>query len=258
MIVDEPTLPAVYVPDVPVWTPPPGYETPPIQPGEEWPVEEEVSTHFVTVTADCACTSGAVPPPADDTAPPSADVTPPPASPPVEGAPPATTHTVIVGGEAGLVYTPEFITANPGDLVVFDFLSKNHTVTQSTLDLPCVFKADGIKSGFRANPDSIPGIELFEYTVPDAEPKWFYCAQGQHCQAGMVFAINPKDKFPQFLENAKGGNGTIGGSPTGGAVVQPPLPTDAQTGNLLTGAATKFAPGMGLAAVVAGVMAVLA
>ena len=98
------------------------------------------------------------------------------------------THKVIVGGTgtAALVYTPEFVIANPGDVVHFDFLARNHTVTQSTLDLPCVFKTGGVKSGFRANAENTPGKETFLFTVPDAEPKWFYCAQGKHCQEGKL------------------------------------------------------------------------
>jgi len=37
---------------------------------------------------------------------------------------------------------------------------------------------------------------------------------------GMVFAINPKDKFPQFKDNAmRGGNGTVGGVPPANSTV---------------------------------------
>lgn len=40
------------------------------------------------------------------------------------------THTVTVGGAAGLVYTPSSINAAVGDMVLFEFESQNHTVTQ--------------------------------------------------------------------------------------------------------------------------------
>jgi plastocyanin len=46
-------------------------------------------------------------------------------------------HTVTVGGPSGLVYTPNRIDANPGDIVQFKFLSKNHTATQSSFEKPC-------------------------------------------------------------------------------------------------------------------------
>jgi len=91
----------------------------------------------------------------------------------------AVTHNVIVGGPSGLVYTPEFVEAAVGDKVVFEFLARNHTVTQSTLDVPCALKESGVKSGFRANPESIAGKEMFEITVDDLESKWYFCAQGE-------------------------------------------------------------------------------
>jgi plastocyanin len=47
------------------------------------------------------------------------------------------THNVMVGGSAGLVYTPDQIMANVGDTVIFTFGVKNHTLTQSTFAQPC-------------------------------------------------------------------------------------------------------------------------
>lgn len=50
----------------------------------------------------------------------------------------------------------------------------------------------------------------FEYKVVDTVPHWVYCGQklpNPHCQAGMVFAINPPKEGPNtfeaFLEKAK-------------------------------------------------------
>ena len=47
------------------------------------------------------------------------------------------THQVTVGG-AELVYTPNTINAAVGDYVQFNFMSQNHTVTQSAFTTPCV------------------------------------------------------------------------------------------------------------------------
>jgi plastocyanin len=55
-----------------------------------------------------------------------------------------TTHDVWVGGNAGLVYSPEFVMANAGDVVVFHFGPKNHTVTQSTFAVPCGAMMGGV------------------------------------------------------------------------------------------------------------------
>lgn len=68
-------------------------------------------------------------------------------------APPAAaaTHQVTVGGNAGLAYTPSEVKAAVGDMVVFTFMSTNHTVTQSAFDTPCVAMAGGMDSGFQPN-----------------------------------------------------------------------------------------------------------
>jgi plastocyanin len=58
---------------------------------------------------------------------------------------------VTVGGSAGLVYTPETIEAAVGDMVVFTFLSLNHTATQSNFVTPCEALSGGINSGFMPN-----------------------------------------------------------------------------------------------------------
>ncbi|KAF8253938.1 hypothetical protein K440DRAFT_618470 [Wilcoxina mikolae CBS 423.85] len=198
--------------------------------------------HTVTVTGDCSC-STAAPGPGETG---GLTLT---AEQPIATAPPAAavTHKVTVGGSAGLVYTPEFVSAAPGDTVMFDFLSRNHTVTQSTLDLPCLFKTGGQKSGFRFNPDSIPGKETFSIVVPDSEPKWYFCAQANHCAQGMVFAINPKDKFPQFKANAM--NGTATGSPM-------PINSTVPAAPVFTGAASGFTAKIG--SIMIGLMAVVA
>ncbi|KAI5821415.1 phosphatidylethanolamine-binding protein [Pyronema omphalodes] len=202
-VAPAPSAPAVEVP---------GTEKPSVGGGSP-----QTIIHTVTVTADCACATAPTPPAGGVTltaAPPAATTVTPPAA--------AVTHKVIVGGPSGLVYTPEFVQASPGDKVVFDFLARNHTVTQSTLENPCVLMPGGMKSGFRANPQSIAGKETFEVTVTDIKPTWWFCAQAQHCQQGMVFAINPADKFPTFKQNAmKGTNVT---TPIGANATTPNLP----------------------------------
>lgn len=103
------------------------------------------------------------------------------------------THYVIVGGEDVLRYDPAFVRADPGDTVRFHFLARNHTLTESTFDTPCIAKPDGIDSDFQPNPNNdIVNPPTFEVEVKDTKPKWFYCRQGNHCTQGMVFAINPQ------------------------------------------------------------------
>jgi hypothetical protein len=64
-------------------------------------------------------------------------------------------HTVTVGGPGGLVFQPDQLHGVPvGDTIIFEFLSQNHTVTQSPFDTPCDALPDGMDSGFMANPNN--------------------------------------------------------------------------------------------------------
>lgn len=131
------------------------------------------------------------------------------------------THTVVVGGlkpvATGMApvlgYFPEAITANVGDVVLFKFYQKNHTVTQSTFADPCKKLDGGLDSGFMPNPMGKEGVE-WNMTVPTTEALWFYCKQrtGVHCGKGMVFSVNAKfdgDRtMAQFKQLAINKNGT--------------------------------------------------
>jgi hypothetical protein len=105
------------------------------------------------------------------------------------------THVVNVG-KFGLTYTPPFITANPGDFVQLKFFSKNHTFVQSSFQDPCTPLDGGIFAGFKpsnitANTTGLVTFQTVTFPVITPDPMWFYCAQGDHCQSGMTFAINP-------------------------------------------------------------------
>ncbi|KAH9480363.1 hypothetical protein JR316_0006961 [Psilocybe cubensis] len=134
----------------------------------------------------------------------------------------AAQFTVSVGPNNGLTYDPPSITGvKAGDQISFKFLSKNHTLTQSTFATPCVAKPDGVDSGYvpvAAGATSFPEwtIQIDNVTAP----LWFYCAQGAHCKAGMVFAINPTAErtFETFLATAKGETAP---APSGGATTPP-------------------------------------
>ncbi|EPS35707.1 hypothetical protein H072_10880 [Dactylellina haptotyla CBS 200.50] len=146
-------------------------------------------------------------------------------APPMQMAPPSQQtgapmiHKVVVGGDAGLIYTPEFIYAAIGDIVEFHFMKQNHSVTQSTFAKPCVRKPDGIDSGLMPNPNNtIVPAPVFKYQVDTTEASWWYCKQrtGTHCGKGMTFAINPTPEkpFDAFKSMAIAQNGTATAAPT--------------------------------------------
>jgi len=114
---------------------------------------------------------------------------------------------VVVGGPGVIAYTPNQVTANVGDVVVFSFRQKAHTATQSTLANPCQPLNGGFDSGFVPVPDNNTAgpFPVATFTVKDTNPVWVYCRQANHCQQGMVFAINPGTKFDAFQAAATGG-----------------------------------------------------
>ncbi|KAI1345044.1 hypothetical protein F5Y15DRAFT_15566 [Xylariaceae sp. FL0016] len=100
---------------------------------------------------------------------------------------------VTVGKGSQLKFEPETVAAQPGDTITYSFFAKNHAVAQSTFDSPCQLQENGIFSGFTPNtsPDTAAPT-TWTITVNDTKPLWFYCPQtnGNHCQSGMVHAIN--------------------------------------------------------------------
>jgi plastocyanin len=76
---------------------------------------------------------------------------------------------VATGMAPALLYTPESITAAVGDMVMFVFMQKNHTATQSTFAEPCKKMEGGMDSGFMVNPEGKAGV-TWNMTVPSTDP----------------------------------------------------------------------------------------
>lgn len=96
----------------------------------------------------------------------------------------AATHEVIVGGTAGLTYNPPEIKAAVGDMVVFTFMSANHTVTQSAFNAPCVAMAGGMDSGFQANANNS--------VVPPPQVAMQVMVDTPLCEYSLVVGDNPQ------------------------------------------------------------------
>ncbi|EPS42130.1 hypothetical protein H072_3964 [Dactylellina haptotyla CBS 200.50] len=108
---------------------------------------------------------------------------------------------VLVGlrdDDLRLVFTPEVVYQDIGQQVRFQFYPQNHSVAQSSFNNPCSplggeSSAAGFFSGFNAVDKIDQQIPTFTINISSAEPIYFYCAQGRHCQSGMVGIINPPD-----------------------------------------------------------------
>lgn len=137
-------------------------------------------------------------------------------------------HTVVVGGPNGeLTFTPSNISAEPRDVIVFEFQQKNHTASQSSFADPCRILTNtttneviGLDSGFKPVGPNATEFPTWNVTVNDTTPLWFYCKQhspdgSSHCGAGMVFAVNAVSNssrsFSAFQALAMQLNGTNAG-----------------------------------------------
>ncbi|KAI9846129.1 MAG: hypothetical protein M1838_001388, partial [Thelocarpon superellum] len=115
-----------------------------------------------------------------------------------------TTHRVDVGAAGQPTFQPNQLNAAVGDVVIFNFLGTNDTLTQSSFSNPCV-GSGGFNTDFHHyNPQSLNNMFMVTYRVDSSDPQWFFCAQTvtqSHCRAGMVFAINPGEQMDTFMND---------------------------------------------------------
>ena len=132
------------------------------------------------------------------------------------------THDVLVGAfvdgnGTDFLFKPNNITADVGDVVRFNMLGKEHSVTQSQFARPRIHNGS-FDTQLQPNDKNVTGLIFEELEVTVGTPLWFYCKQTvavSHCGKGMVFGINPKSQLQMemFIEMAEAQNGTFKGSP---------------------------------------------
>lgn len=156
-----------------------------------------------------------------------------------------TVITVIVGGSAGNVtFTPNHVSAQPQDIVMFQFQQKNHTVTQSSFSEPCVKLTNsttgqiGFDTGYMPVAAGVTNFPTWNLTVNDTNPIWAYCHQEGHCGKGMVFAINSNESSPRSFAAFQALAEQLNGTATS---------TSSSGGSSTTGAASKNAAGSNVA-----------
>ncbi|KAH6907566.1 hypothetical protein BKA70DRAFT_1283433 [Coprinopsis sp. MPI-PUGE-AT-0042] len=119
-------------------------------------------------------------------------------------------HFIGVGVDGLLTFSPARIQALVGDVVTFEIHSANHSVAQSSFDNPCqpLVKEDG-NIGFRSGVLTQTGGEFlkflrFSIRINDTNPIYAFDGQTEHCQSGMVFAVNVKsEEFTAFQQSAQ-------------------------------------------------------
>ena len=165
------------------------------------------------------------------------------------------THRVEVGTFDGKVqFVPNQVNAAVGDVVEFDFLIKSHSLTQSEFLTPCTYNG-GFDTGLnQMNPKNQSGLFVIPFEVKTEKPQWFYCKQKMptpHCNAGMVFGLNPLDKMEQFIQNAinQDLSSTTGTAPSSTAPYQTGQPSSTSSTTTATGAVTTVTVGLNNGAV---------
>ncbi|GAA6004541.1 hypothetical protein JCM10207_000925 [Rhodosporidiobolus poonsookiae] len=109
----------------------------------------------------------------------------------------------VLVGQGGNSFTPANFTAAQGDTVTFVWVplgqggtGTNHSVTQSSFAAPCepLINAStderGFDSGYQAVAAGTSDAPAWTLEITSTSPIWFYCAQANHCEQGMVGAIN--------------------------------------------------------------------
>ncbi|KAJ4354717.1 hypothetical protein N0V95_003557 [Ascochyta clinopodiicola] len=157
----------------------------------------------------------------------------------------AATMVVTVAANNKFQFTPNSVTAQPGDMVAFNFVAQNHSVASSTANNPCQPEKNAIFSDFQpipGNPNGSPNggggnaggknknnnrqagnTPMFMVPITDTQPMYIYCSQAQHCQQGMVMVINPPNgnAVTQYQNKAAQANNNVSpkGGMSGGSVV---------------------------------------
>ncbi|KAL6707247.1 hypothetical protein ACN47E_004235 [Coniothyrium glycines] len=158
----------------------------------------------------------------------------------------ADTMVVTVAADNKFRFTPNSITAQPGDVVAFNFVSQNHSVVSSNANSPCQPQRNAIFSDFQPvagptgggangngnrnlngnrnrngnrnknNNRQAGNTPMFMVPITDNQPMYIYCSQAQHCQQGMVMVINPPSPqaVAQYAQEAAQANNNV--SPRGG------------------------------------------
>ncbi|KAL4821007.1 hypothetical protein BDW67DRAFT_76038 [Aspergillus spinulosporus] len=109
------------------------------------------------------------------------------------------TYTIQVGPkEDPHSYVPQSLNASVGDLIVFEFYPRNHSVVQADWKAPCMpadgnYFFSGIKNDFNeVNGQVVGRLPTWNWTVDREEPTFFYCTGADSCIGnGMVGVINP-------------------------------------------------------------------
>lgn len=123
-------------------------------------------------------------------------------------------HIVTVG-YLSWQFNPDTIIAKVGDVVQFQFFPPNHSVVRAEYEYPCIpYEMTGPhKTGFFSGFHYVPSVTeeppLWNLTINDTSPIFFYCsAVGSCIRQQMVGVINPNEIETLDMQKAYAKNST--------------------------------------------------
>ncbi|KAE8395800.1 hypothetical protein BDV23DRAFT_81467 [Aspergillus alliaceus] len=114
------------------------------------------------------------------------------------------THTIQVGPRSDPhQYVPSSVNASVGDVIVFEFYPRNHSVVKADYDAPCLpaqtgalFYSGHFEKFNEENGQLIGPPPTWSLVVNDTKPTFFYCTAIGSCNKnGMVGVINPTENM---------------------------------------------------------------
>jgi hypothetical protein len=118
-------------------------------------------------------------------------------------------NITVTVGQGGANFNPTSVPAAIGDIILFQFVGGNHTVTQAPFANPCTQawldddKAPGLDTGFIPVSGSNNTTPIVQVRVDTDKPIWLFCQQGKHCNTGMVMVVNPPADGSKTLDQFK-------------------------------------------------------
>ncbi|KAK8131161.1 hypothetical protein PG984_007599, partial [Apiospora sp. TS-2023a] len=174
----------------------------------------------------------------------------------------ASAKTIRIDSGPSLMFKPDNITAEAGDMLEFHFYSKNHSVAQGDFANACMpVQMGGFFSGYVPVMGTSESEDIFTVTVNDTKPIWFYCTQKTHCKGGMVGVVNaPAGKtLDDYKKAASATDGTAGAAAMAFGGMMSKASSSSGSANSTAGSdGKKNAADGGIRATSAGVLAAVA
>jgi len=108
-----------------------------------------------------------------------------------------TTYIIDVEARKDTLFVLNQLNASVRNVIHFQFLKLNHTLTQSTLEDSCTLNSD-FDTGFQFFNSLNQINKTLNFVVLNTDSTWFFCHQTidtPHCQKDMMFELNSAENM---------------------------------------------------------------